>query len=79
MTLTLLCFVWYYMKDGINQVYVLDSVYTEYIKEKNKSLSGLNTVNRINTWVAGGMGIVSLIASLLQFRYVYKHNDFRNN
>jgi len=79
MTLFLSIYVLYYFSKGISQVYILDEIYDSSLRKKNEDIAPLNVVSKVNTYVTGVMGLVSLVASVLQFRYVYKHNDFRKS
>lgn len=61
-----------------SSMYVLDSLVTDEFKEKNKELDGLNVVSKVSQYTSVIIGSITLVCSVAQFYYVYKHNDFKS-
>lgn len=59
-------------------LYVKNDLITDEFKEKNKEMDTMNAVNKANTIISGIIGVSSLLASIGQFIYVYRHQDFRS-
>jgi hypothetical protein len=59
-------------------LYVKDVLITADFNEKNKDMNTMNTVNKTNNILSGVISVLSFIASIGQFIYVYRHNDFRS-
>ncbi len=70
-------FAIYYSKHGAVSVYVKKELITDEFKEKNKELDTMNTVSFVNTIIGATIGSLTFLATVLQFRYVFKKNDFR--
>lgn len=81
----LLCVIYffttiYYMAtvQDYSSIYIKDELLTPDIEEKNKDLDFLNNLSLVNTFISGAVGAVSLGAAVMQFKYTFSHNDFRD-
>jgi len=80
MIMIIIFMIYYFidMKKDKSNMYVKKELITEDFKKNNSELDSLNLVNTINSYVTGVLGGISILATIGQFYYVYKNNDFRN-
>jgi hypothetical protein len=71
--MTLVWFVTLWAKNGKRPY----SSFVFGIPEKESKLDGFNMFNTVSTFIKGAITVFAFVASIMQLRIIFKHNDFR--